>query len=45
LPSGASVWRREIFDKFSFEEFFEGYSYLEDLDFQLWLLAGITGLQ
>jgi GT2 family glycosyltransferase len=33
LPSTAAVWRRDVFDGFSFEEFFEGYSYLEDLDF------------
>ena len=33
LPSTASVWHRQIFDKFTFDEFFDGYSYLEDLDF------------
>lgn len=33
LPSGAVVWRREIFDEFQFDEWFDGYSYLEDLDF------------
>ena len=33
LPSGASVWRRDIFERFRFDEFFDGYSYLEDLDF------------
>jgi GT2 family glycosyltransferase len=33
LPSGASVWRREVFSKFRFDEWFEGYSYLEDVDF------------
>jgi glycosyltransferase involved in cell wall biosynthesis/GT2 family glycosyltransferase len=33
LPSGASLWRKSIFDKFQFEEHFEQYSYLEDLDF------------
>jgi GT2 family glycosyltransferase len=33
LPSGASVWRREVFARFRFDEWFEGYSYLEDLDF------------
>jgi len=33
LPSGASVWRREIFPRFRFDEWFTGYSYLEDLDF------------
>ncbi len=33
LPTGASVWRREVFDRFRFDEWFRGYSYLEDLDF------------
>lgn len=33
LPSTASVWRKETFDRFLFDEFFDGYSYLEDLDF------------
>lgn len=33
LPSTAAVWRRDIFSKFSFDIFFDGYSYLEDLDF------------
>jgi len=33
LPSTAAVWRRELFDSFRFDEFFDGYSYLEDLDF------------
>jgi len=33
LSSCASVWRKQIFEKFSFDEFFDGYSYLEDLDF------------
>jgi glycosyltransferase involved in cell wall biosynthesis/GT2 family glycosyltransferase len=33
LPSGASVWRREVFSRHRFDEWFEGYSYLEDLDF------------
>jgi GT2 family glycosyltransferase len=33
LPSGASVWRREVFDRFRFDEWFAGYSYLEDVDF------------
>jgi GT2 family glycosyltransferase len=33
LPSGASVWRRKVFDEFRFDEWFDGYSYLEDLDF------------
>lgn len=33
LPSTASVWRREIFRSWSFDQGFGGYSYLEDLDF------------
>lgn len=33
LPSGASVWRRAIFRDTRFDEWFGGYSYLEDLDF------------
>lgn len=33
LPSGASVWRREVFRDGGFDPYFEGYSYLEDLDF------------
>ena len=33
LPSGASIFRREVFNKGVFDEFFESYSYLEDLDF------------
>lgn len=33
LPSTAAIWRKEIFGRFRFDEFFDGYSYLEDLDF------------
>ncbi|MFB3893938.1 MAG: glycosyltransferase family 2 protein [Phycisphaerae bacterium] len=33
LPSGASVWRRKVFEEHRFDEWFDGYSYLEDLDF------------
>ena len=33
LPTTAVIWRREIFDEHRFDEWFEGYSYLEDLDF------------
>jgi len=33
LPSGASVWRHGVFSCHRFDEWFEGYSYLEDLDF------------
>lgn len=33
LPSGAAIFRREVFVRNGFDEFFESYSYLEDLDF------------
>lgn len=33
LPSGAAVWRRGVFAAHRFDEWFAGYSYLEDLDF------------
>ena len=33
LPSGAAVWRRSILERCRFDEWFEGYSYLEDLEF------------
>lgn len=33
LPSGTSVWRREVFRTSGFDEWYAGYSYLEDLDF------------
>jgi glycosyltransferase involved in cell wall biosynthesis len=33
LPTGAAVWRREIFCGHRFDEWYSGYSYLEDLDF------------
>jgi GT2 family glycosyltransferase len=33
LPLTASVWSKEIFNEFKFDEWFNGYSYLEDLDF------------
>lgn len=33
LPSTAVVWRKSIFESFRFDEWFDGYSYLEDLDF------------
>ncbi len=33
LPSTASVWRREVLRQNRFDEWFGGYSYLEDLDF------------
>jgi GT2 family glycosyltransferase len=33
LPSTASIFRREVFRETVFDEFFQSYSYLEDLDF------------
>ena len=33
LPSTASVWRNSLFETIRFDEWFQGYSYLEDLDF------------
>jgi glycosyltransferase involved in cell wall biosynthesis len=32
LPSGAVFWRKGVLEKFEFDEWFEDYSYLEDLD-------------
>ena len=48
LPSGAALWRSEILRSCAFDEFFDGYSYLEDLDFsytvrQRWRLAVVAG--
>lgn len=33
LPSTAVVWRKFVFKSFRFDEWFDGYGYLEDLDF------------
>jgi GT2 family glycosyltransferase len=33
LPTGATFYLREVLEEFCFDEWFEGYSYLEDLDF------------
>ncbi len=33
LPTGAVILRRRILEEFQFDEWFVGYSYLEDLDF------------
>jgi len=33
LPSGAVFYSRDVLAEFSFDEWFESYSYLEDLDF------------
>jgi len=50
LPSGASMWRAEILRAVNFDEFFSGYSYLEDLDFSFmvrkhWRLAVVADAQ
>jgi glycosyltransferase involved in cell wall biosynthesis len=47
LPSGAVIWRAEILKTCHFDEFFTGYSYLEDLDFSFtirrrWRLAAVA---
>jgi hypothetical protein len=47
LPSGAVVWRSEILRTCRFDEFYNGYSYLEDLDFSYrvrrrWRLAVVA---
>src|SRR4030067_3269991 len=34
LPSGASVWRREIFRGHRFAEWYSGRSYPQDVDFR-----------
>lgn len=33
LCGGATIWRREVIDHFSYDECFEGTGYLEDLDY------------
>ena len=33
LPTTASIWRKDVFSTFSFDGWYQGYSYLEDLDF------------
>lgn len=35
LPGGASLWRREAVEAFRFDEWFTGYSYLEDVEYSL----------
>ncbi len=47
LPSGAVIWRADILKTCQFDEFFIGYSYLEDLDFSFtvrrrWRLAVVA---
>jgi glycosyltransferase involved in cell wall biosynthesis len=33
LFGGATVWRKEVFNEFKFDPWFQGHGYLEDLDF------------
>jgi glycosyltransferase involved in cell wall biosynthesis len=33
MGSGASVWRKKVVTELQFDPFFDGYSYLEDVDF------------
>ncbi len=33
LPTTAALWRREVFEEHAFDEYFDRYSYLEDVDF------------
>ncbi len=33
LTGGATIWRREIIDRYSYDEWFIGMGYLEDLDY------------
>lgn len=33
LLGGATIWRKGVFDQFKFDEWFTGYSFVEDLDF------------
>ena len=33
LCGGATIWRRQIFDEFKYDEWFEGWAYVEDVDF------------
>lgn len=40
LQTGAAVWRAEVFDRHSFDEFYHTYSYLEDLDFSYGVSRG-----
>ena len=35
LSGGATVWRRDILDEFKYDEWFEGWAYIEDIDFSL----------
>jgi len=40
LSSCAVVWKRDVLNYHQFEEFFDGYSYLEDLDFSYGVSRG-----
>lgn len=48
LYGGATMWRREVFSSFKFDEWYEGYGLMEDIDFsynvskryELYVVAG-----
>lgn len=42
LPGGATVWRRQVVDRFRFDEWFTGYGYLEDVEYSLRARRGYT---
>jgi GT2 family glycosyltransferase len=33
LLGGAAIWRREVLSEFRFDEWYEGYAFMEDIDF------------
>ncbi len=33
LPGGATVWHRKILEEFKYDEWYEGWAYVEDVDF------------
>ena len=35
LSGGATIWRRDILEEFKYDEWFEGWAYIEDIDFSL----------
>lgn len=50
LQTGAAVWRSEVFGEYEFDEYFDSYSYLEDLEFSYtvgreWALVVVADAQ
>jgi len=50
LTSAASIWRKDIFEQYGFDEAFGAYSYLEDLDLSVrvgrtWELVVVPGAE